>query len=61
MADYLSRLGMVTVPGVLGYAFEQGKIAGDEEAMRDTRRLARDLERHLLASRRGGDEAKAGG
>jgi len=61
MSDYLSRLGMVTVPGVLGYAFEQGAIAEDEEAMEEARRLARDLERHLRGSVRNGDEPKANG
>jgi len=61
MADYLSRLGIVTVPGVLGYAFEQGEIAEDEEAMEEARRLARDLGRHLLASVQSVDEAKTSG
>ena len=41
--EYFSRLGMINVPGVLGYAFEPGEVIGDEEAMSQTLRLATDL------------------
>jgi multimeric flavodoxin WrbA len=47
MAEYFTRLGMIAVPGVLGYAFEPGEIVQDEEAMSQTRRLAEDV-RHCL-------------
>lgn len=47
MAEYFGRLGMIALPGVLGYAFEPGEIVQDEEAMDQTRRLADDI-RHCL-------------
>jgi len=41
--EYFSRIGMISVPGVLGYAFEPGEVVRDKEAMSETLRLARDL------------------
>jgi multimeric flavodoxin WrbA len=48
LEDYFTRLGMIKIPGVLGYAFEPGEIARDQEAVSGTLRLARDL-RHCQA------------
>jgi len=45
MDDYLSRLGMTKVPGICGYAFQKGEILGDQEAVRETERLATDIRR----------------
>jgi multimeric flavodoxin WrbA len=59
MAEYFVRLGMIEVPGVLGYAFEPGEIVQDEEAMSETRRLAEDI-RHCLG-RTGADAAQPSG
>jgi len=39
MREYLSRLKMTIIPGVLGYAFEKGDILKDEEALKEARRL----------------------
>ena len=47
MAEYFTRLGMIQAPGVLGYAYEPGEIAGDREAVSQALRLARDLRRYL--------------
>ena len=47
MTEYFTRLGMIAVPGVLGYAFEPGEIVQDGEAMSQTRRLAEDVRRCL--------------
>jgi multimeric flavodoxin WrbA len=57
MVEYFGRLGMIAVPGVLGYAFEPGKIVQDEEAMDQTRRLAEDIRRCLR--RTGADAARS--
>lgn len=43
MAEYFMRLGMIGLPGVLGYAFGPGQIVQDEEAMSQARRLAEDI------------------
>ena len=39
MREYLSRLKMTIIPGVLGYAFEKGDILKDEEALKEAQRL----------------------
>jgi multimeric flavodoxin WrbA len=65
MASYFARLGMVAVPGILGYALAAGEIAQDEEAVREAQRLAQDLHRLLLMPGRagagGGEKAEAAG
>ena len=43
MEDFLGRLRLTRVPGVCGYAFEKGDIAGDEEALCEADRLAGDI------------------
>jgi len=48
---YLARLRMLKAPGILGYAFEAGKIVEDREAMGQTGRLAADIRRYLLPVR----------
>jgi len=57
MAEYIARLGMVAVPGLLGYAFEPGEILRDDEAMGETRRLAEDVRRCLSPTDREGRAA----
>ncbi len=47
MDEYLERLGMVRVPGVLGYAFKKGDILKDEEAIREARKLGKELLRMM--------------
>jgi len=47
MEEYFTRLGMVKLPSVLGYAFGPGQIAQDQEAMSQTRRLAADIRKQL--------------
>jgi len=47
MEAYFTRLGMTKLPGVLGFAFEPGGITQDQEAVDQTRRLARDVRNHL--------------
>ena len=47
MAEYFTRLGMIQLPGVLGFAFKPGEIVRDKEAMRQTRRLAEDVRSFL--------------
>jgi len=37
--EYLSRLKMTKIPGVLGYAFEKGDILNDEEALKEAQKL----------------------
>jgi len=37
--EYLSRLKMTKIPGVLGYAFEKGEILKDEEALKEAQKL----------------------
>jgi len=39
MEEYLSRLKMTKIPGVLGYAFEKGGILKDEEALKEAQKL----------------------
>ncbi|HUW34886.1 MAG TPA: flavodoxin family protein, partial [Planctomycetota bacterium] len=48
---YFSRLRILRVPGVLGYAFEAGRIVEDKEAISQTARLADDIRRWLLVIR----------
>ena len=45
MDDYLSRLGMTKVPGICGFALRKGEILSDDEAVRETERLATDIRR----------------
>jgi len=35
--EYLTRLKMTKIPGVLGYAFEKGDILKDEEALKEVK------------------------
>jgi hypothetical protein len=51
MEDYFTRLGMIKIPGVQGYAFEPGEIQQDEEAISQTLRLAWDIRRCLALMR----------
>ena len=37
--EYLTRLKMTKIPGVLGYAFEKGDILKDEEALKEAQKL----------------------
>ena len=37
--EYLSRLKMTKIPGILGYAFEKGDILKDEEALKEAQKL----------------------
>jgi multimeric flavodoxin WrbA len=48
---YFTRLGMLKVPGVVGYAFGAGEIAEDREARGQAERLAQDLQRVLTMMR----------
>ena len=41
--EYLSRLGMVKIPGVSGYAFKKGEILEDREALKEAKRLGRQI------------------
>lgn len=43
MEDFLSRLGLIRLPGVFGYALHKGEILDDEEALRESDRLVGDL------------------
>lgn len=54
---YLSRLQMLKVPGVLGFAFQAGEIAEDREAISQTARLAGDIRRCLQGIRKKTNEA----
>jgi len=54
LEDYLSRLGVMKIPGALGYAFDKGQIANDREALRETERLAADI-RYCLTPPAGGE------
>jgi len=45
--EFFTRLRMTKLPGVLGYAFEPGRIAADAEAMTGARRLADEIRAHL--------------
>lgn len=47
MEEYLTRLGMTKLPGVLGFAFEPGQIAQDHEAWVQVDRLAKACRNHL--------------
>jgi len=49
---YFSRLRMLRIPGILGFAFEAGRIVEDQEAISQTVRLADDIRRCLLGIRR---------
>jgi len=48
---YFSRLRMLRVPGIVGFAFQAGSVAEDQEAIGQTVRLADDI-RRLLDHRR---------
>ena len=41
--EYLSRLGMVKIPGVSGYAFKKGEILEDREALKEAKRLGKQI------------------
>jgi multimeric flavodoxin WrbA len=45
--EYFTRLGLIKVPGVVGFGFEAGDIARDAEALGQTRQLAAALGRVL--------------
>lgn len=47
MEEYFTRLRMIKLPGVLGYALEPGEITQDQEAMDQARRLAAGIRNHL--------------
>lgn len=47
MEEYFTRLGMIKLPGVLGYAFEPGQIQQDREALTSADRLAAECREHL--------------
>ncbi len=48
MEEYFTRLGMMKLPGVLGFAFEAGTIADDQEAIAQARKLAAGVRKHLV-------------
>lgn len=48
MEEYFTRLGMMKLPGVLGFAFEAGTIAEDQEAIAQARKLAAGVRKHLV-------------
>ena len=41
--EYLTRLKMTKIPGVLGYAFEKGDILKDEEALKEAQKLGKQI------------------
>jgi len=51
MQDYLARMGMVALPGVLGFALAAGEVSADEEARKEALTLSRALRSRLLGSR----------
>jgi multimeric flavodoxin WrbA len=55
MEAYFTRLGMTKLPGVLGYAFEPGRIRQDPEAMAQVTRLATDCRNHLKLTAKMGE------
>lgn len=60
MEEYLTRLRLTKLPGLLGYAFECGQISQDAEALAGAGRLAEDCRRqlNLIAMRKGGSGAR---
>jgi multimeric flavodoxin WrbA len=51
MNEYLDRLGVIKLPGIVGYAFKKGDILKDKEAIRETKRLSNDI-LNLIKNRR---------
>jgi len=47
MEEYFTRLGMLKLPGILGFAFESGTIAEDHEATAQVGKLAASVRKHL--------------
>jgi len=47
MGEYFTRIGVTTLPGVLGFAFEPGEVEQDSEAVVQAERLAADCRQHL--------------
>jgi len=43
MNEYLDRLKVIRVPGCLGYAFQKGDILKDEETLKETQRLGKQI------------------
>lgn len=41
--EYLSRLGLTKLPGVTGFALKKGDILKDKEAIKDVRRLGKQI------------------
>lgn len=41
--EYLSRLGLTKLPGIIGFAFESGDILKDKEALDDVKRLGKQI------------------
>jgi multimeric flavodoxin WrbA len=41
--EYLSRLGLTKFPGVTGFAYKKGDISKDKEALKDAKRLGRQI------------------
>ena len=52
MEEYFTRMKMTKLPGVLGYAFEPGEIAEDEESYTQVQRLADQCRRQLRSMMR---------
>ena len=53
MGEYFTRLGVTTLPGVLGFAFESGEAAQDREAISQADTLAANLREHLDSTKGG--------
>jgi len=43
MEEYLSKLRLTKLPGVLGFAFKKGDILKDKEAIKDVKRLGKQI------------------
>lgn len=43
MEEYLSRLQLIKVPGVLGFGFRKGQVSEDEEALKNIDRLSKQI------------------
>jgi len=40
MEEYLSRLKVIKIPGVIGFGMRKGEVSNDEESLRDIQRLS---------------------
>jgi multimeric flavodoxin WrbA len=43
MEEFLSRIKMIKIPGIIGYGFDKGDIKEDKEALRDIQRLTNQI------------------